>query len=98
MQATIAILPGDGIGAEVTREAVKVLRAVETKFGHRFDLPEALIGGAGLDAENDPFPQQTAAHAPTLQRFCWAQSAGRNGTTYRRNRGPKKACCACVPR
>ncbi len=61
MQATIAILPGDGIGAEVTREAVKVLRAVETKFGHRFDLPEALIGGAGLDAENDPFPQQTAA-------------------------------------
>ncbi|NND54584.1 MAG: 3-isopropylmalate dehydrogenase [Gammaproteobacteria bacterium] len=60
MQSTIAILPGDGIGAEVTREAVKVLRAVEQKFGHDFALPEALIGGAGLDAENDPFPQQTA--------------------------------------
>ena len=60
MQTTIAILPGDGIGAEVTREAVKVLRAVEQKYHHHFDLPEGLIGGAGLDAENDPFPQQTA--------------------------------------
>ena len=61
MQTTIAILPGDGIGGEVTREAVKALRAVEQQFGHHFELPEALIGGAGLDAENDPFPQQTAA-------------------------------------
>lgn len=60
MQTTLAILPGDGIGTEVTREAVKVLRAVEQKFGHSFELPEALIGGAGLDADNDPFPQQTA--------------------------------------
>ncbi len=61
MQTTIAILPGDGIGTEVTREAVKVLRAVERKFGHRFELPEGLVGGAGLDAANDPFPAQTAA-------------------------------------
>lgn len=60
MKTTIAILPGDGIGAEVTREAVKVLRAVEQRFGHQFELPEALVGGAGLDAANDPFPAQTA--------------------------------------
>ncbi|MDP6436538.1 MAG: 3-isopropylmalate dehydrogenase [Gammaproteobacteria bacterium] len=60
MKATIAILPGDGIGAEVTREVVKVFAAVAHKFGHKFDLPEGLIGGAGLDAENDPFPQSTA--------------------------------------
>ena len=61
MKTTIAILPGDGIGAEVTREAVKALRAVEKKFGHEFDLPEGLIGGAGLDVENNPFPDSTAA-------------------------------------
>jgi len=61
VQTTIAILPGDGIGGEVTREAVRVLRAIEKKFGHRFELPEATIGGAGLDADNDPFPSQTAA-------------------------------------
>jgi 3-isopropylmalate dehydrogenase len=61
MKATIAILPGDGIGAEVTREAVKALEAVAQKFGHDFDLREGLIGGAGLDAEGSPFPDSTAA-------------------------------------
>ena len=61
MKAKIAILPGDGIGTEVTAEAVKVLHAVAIKFGHEFDMPEGLIGGAALDAENDPFPASTAA-------------------------------------
>ncbi|HJP04657.1 MAG: 3-isopropylmalate dehydrogenase [Chromatiales bacterium] len=60
MKTTIAILPGDGIGTEVTREAVKILDAVAQKFGHEFDLPEGLVGGAGLDAENNPFPQSAA--------------------------------------
>ena len=61
MKATIAILPGDGIGAEVTCEAVRTLKAVAQKFGHEFDLPEGLIGGAALDAEGKPFPDSTAA-------------------------------------
>jgi 3-isopropylmalate dehydrogenase len=61
MKATIAILPGDGIGPEVTAEAVKVLNAVAAKFGHEFDMPEGLIGGVALDAENDPFPASTAS-------------------------------------
>ncbi len=61
MKTAIAILPGDGIGTEVTREAVKVLKAIEHKFGHTFDLSEGLIGGAALDADNNPFPDSTAA-------------------------------------
>jgi len=61
VNALIAVLPGDGIGTEVTREAVKVLNAVAEKFGHRFALREGLIGGAGLDAEGNPFPASTAA-------------------------------------
>ena len=61
MKTTIAILPGDGIGAEVTREAAKSLTAIADKFGHDFSMPEGLIGGAGLDAENSPFPDSTAA-------------------------------------
>jgi 3-isopropylmalate dehydrogenase len=61
MKATIAILPGDGIGTEVTREAVKSLTAVAQKFGHDFGMREGLIGGAGLDAEGSPFPDSTAA-------------------------------------
>jgi len=61
MQTTIAILPGDGIGSEVTREAVRSLEAVARKYGHEFTLPEGLIGGAGLDEEGTPFPDSTAA-------------------------------------
>ena len=46
MQKTICLLPGDGIGPEIVAEAVKVLRAVEKKFGHSFTMTEALLGGA----------------------------------------------------
>ena len=46
----IAVLPGDGIGPEVMAEAVKVLRAVEWRFEHTFELTEDTIGGAAIDA------------------------------------------------
>ncbi len=45
----IALLPGDGIGAEVIAEACKVLTAVERKFGHRFEYSEDIVGGAAID-------------------------------------------------
>ena len=47
----ILVLPGDGIGVEVTEEAVKVLRAVGQAHGLTFDLTNALVGGAAIDAE-----------------------------------------------
>lgn len=59
MQKKICLLPGDGIGPEIVAEAVKVLRAVEAKFGHTFSMTEALIGGAALDAVRDPLPART---------------------------------------
>ncbi len=59
MKKKICILPGDGIGPEITAEAIKVLRAVEKKFGHSFELSEALIGGRAIDAEDDPLPAAT---------------------------------------
>ncbi len=55
----IAVLPGDGIGAEVTAEAEKVLNAVGAVFGHRFSLEHGLIGGAAMDATGEPLPQAT---------------------------------------
>jgi len=54
-------LPGDGIGAEVADSAVRVINRVAEKFGHRFDLSEALIGGAAIDATGDPLPTETIA-------------------------------------
>ena len=46
----IAALAGDGIGPEVMREAIKVLRAVEKKFALSFQITEAPVGWAGIDA------------------------------------------------
>jgi 3-isopropylmalate dehydrogenase len=54
----IAILPGDGVGKEVTREAVKVLKAVVGN-NTAMELTEAPIGGAGVDAAGDPLPAAT---------------------------------------
>jgi len=50
MQAKIILLPGDGIGPEVVAAAVRVLQAVEKKFGHSFHFEKQLIGGCSIDA------------------------------------------------
>ena len=55
----IAVLPGDGIGTEIMREAVKVLNGL----GESFEFEEAPIGGAGYDASGDPLPDATLALA-----------------------------------
>jgi len=51
----IAVLPGDGIGTEIVAEAVKVLRALDLKF----EMEEALVGGAAYDAHGHPLPEST---------------------------------------
>lgn len=59
MKATITVLPGDGIGPEVTGEAVRVLRAVAERWGHTFQTTEALIGGSAIDATGGALPEET---------------------------------------
>jgi len=59
MEALIAILPGDGIGPEVMQQGLHILEAVADCGGHRFELREALIGGAAIDAAGDGFPAET---------------------------------------
>ena len=63
MKLKIAILAGDGIGPEVTREAVNILKAIAEFGGHDFQFTEALIGGVAITAENTPLPKQTIATA-----------------------------------
>ncbi len=55
----IAVLPGDGIGAEVITEAEKVLHAVGEQFGQRFEMERALVGGAAMDITGRPLPEET---------------------------------------
>jgi 3-isopropylmalate dehydrogenase len=60
-RALIAVLPGDGIGVEVTAEALRALEAVATRFGHSFTFESGLLGGAAIDATGDPLPPATMA-------------------------------------
>src|SRR5712691_6994242 len=57
----IAVLPGDGIGQEVTVEAVRVLQSVGNAAGLRFEFEQGLIGGGAIDAAGSPLPAQTLA-------------------------------------
>jgi 3-isopropylmalate dehydrogenase len=59
MDALIAVLPGDGIGPEVTSAASAVLQQVASKYGHNFSIEEKLIGGAAIDATGSPLPDDT---------------------------------------
>jgi 3-isopropylmalate dehydrogenase len=59
MKLTIVTTPGDGIGPEVTHEAVETLRCIAKLGGHEFAFSEELIGGAAIRATGSPLPQQT---------------------------------------
>src|SRR5471030_1972322 len=60
MDLNVLVLPGDGIGVEVTREAVRVLRHVGDKFHHHLKLTEGLLGGIAIHQTGTPFPDETA--------------------------------------
>ncbi|SIS58729.1 3-isopropylmalate dehydrogenase [Alicyclobacillus vulcanalis] len=68
MTKKIAILPGDGIGREVTAEAVKLIHVVAEAHGERWSLEEGLIGGSAYDATGNPLPEETV-------RLCRAADA-----------------------
>src|SRR5215510_1080626 len=59
MELRILVLPGDGIGVEVTREAVRVLERVCAKFGHKLSCKEGLLGGIAIHKTGSPFPPET---------------------------------------
>jgi 3-isopropylmalate dehydrogenase len=58
---SIAVLAGDGIGPEVTAEAVNALRAIGQRFGHTFELREALVGQAAIEREGEAISDKTMA-------------------------------------
>ena len=59
MSFSIAVLPGDGVGVEVTAQAVNVMEAVGRRFGHEFDLRFGTVGGAAIDELGTPLPDET---------------------------------------
>ena len=63
MHADIVVLPGDGIGPEITAGAVAVLSTVAERFGHHFAFAEHDIGGIAIDRHGVPLPESTLAAA-----------------------------------
>ena len=59
MKKRIAVIEGDGIGPEVTRQAVKVLNAVAAAFNHEFDYSYCLMGADAIDKTGTPLPDET---------------------------------------
>lgn len=59
MKLKIAVLPGDGVGPEVCDQTLKVLKAIEKKFKHKFIFTTGLIGGSALKAKGIPLPDET---------------------------------------
>ena len=59
MKLKIAVLPGDGIGPEVTNESIKVLNCIVKKFNHEVEMNEGLVGAIAIDHNNNPYPEET---------------------------------------
>ncbi len=59
MKLKVLALPGDGIGVEVTREGIRVLEHVATKFHHELELSEGLLGGIAIHQTGSPYPPET---------------------------------------
>ena len=59
MKLNIAVLPGDGIGPEVTAQAKKVLKTIALEFDHKFSFKDALVGACAIDKTGNPLPDNT---------------------------------------
>ena len=83
----IAVLPGDGIGKEVTVEAVRVLKAL----GLPMELAEAPVGGAAYDLSGDPLPEATLALAQAADAILFGAVGGWQYDTLPRAKRPEQA-------
>ena len=59
MKLKIAVLPGDGIGPEITKQALEVTKAICKKFNHTLEHSFASVGACAIDETGNPYPQET---------------------------------------
>ncbi len=92
MNATIAVLPGDGIGPEIASAALAVLRAVEDRFSHRFTVNEMPIGWAAIDKYDHPLPEEIHQHCRAADAI-WLGAMGLPGRdeTLPQDKRPERA-------
>ncbi|HSW82342.1 MAG TPA: isocitrate/isopropylmalate family dehydrogenase, partial [Usitatibacter sp.] len=86
----IALLPGDGIGPEIMREAVRVLDVLR-KEGLRIETEEALVGGVAYDAHGDPLPPKTLELAKKADAVLFGAVGSPKHDKLPRDKRPEKA-------
>src|SRR3974377_299137 len=94
IRATSAVLPGDGIGPEVTQEAVKVLRVVAKRFDLRLDFQEASIGGAAFEVAGTPLPDHTLQVCQRADAILFGAVGGPHWDTLPRKVRPEQGILA----
>lgn len=82
----ICILPGDGIGPEITAEAVRVLKALDIKF----EMEDALLGGCAVDATGNPYPEATQKLARAADAVLLGAVGGPQYDTLPREQRPER--------
>jgi 3-isopropylmalate dehydrogenase len=91
MKFTIAIIPGDGIGPEVTAPALKVLDAVGDKYNHQFNYVELLAGGQAIDKTGEPLPKETLEKAKQCDALLLGAVGGPKWDTLPGHLRPERA-------
>ena len=69
MKASIAVLPGDGIGPEVISESIKVLEAIGNRFNHDFEIESGRVGGNAIDDYGTLCPRKPLIPAKIQMQF-----------------------------
>lgn len=77
MTKKIAVLPGDGIGPEITEQCVRVLQSLRPS-GLALEFETAAVGGAGFDQAKDPLPQATVDLCESADAILFGAVGGRN--------------------
>ena len=91
MKKHIAVVSGDGIGPDIIREALKVLSAVGSKFGHTFTTSHYLAGGVALDAVGIPLPEETLEGCKNSDSVLLGAVGGPKWDALASNLRPEKA-------
>lgn len=87
----IAVIQGDGIGPEVTEEAIKILKAVGEKFHHQFTFEYALAGGSAIDACGECLPKETLSVCKTADSVMLGAVGGPKWDNVPNAQRPEKA-------
>ncbi|MDD4378039.1 MAG: 3-isopropylmalate dehydrogenase [Eubacteriales bacterium] len=91
MNYKIAVIPGDGIGKEVTKEALKVLKTVENKYGHVFETTELEAGGCAIDQYGTALPEETLEKCKESDSVLLGAVGGPKWDTLPGNQRPEQA-------